>query len=156
MQCSDSLIGIRLHPLNAKKYFSPLSIRLVPVRHNGRNMQFMLLIYHTEDAITEEERQACYVESIALTQELHAAGKFISASPLQPVATATTVRVREKKRMLTDGPFMETREILGGYFMIDVANLDEALEVAARIPAAKFDSIEVRPVVPLAGLPQTH
>lgn len=119
-------------------------------------MQFMLLIYHTEDAITEEERQACYVESIALTQELHAAGKFISASPLQPVATATTVRVRDNKRMLTDGPFMETREILGGYFMIEAANLDEALDVAARIPAAKFGSVEVRPVVPLAGMPKIN
>ncbi len=116
-------------------------------------MQFMLLIYHDEAALTEEARQACYAESTKLTHELNAMGKYITASPLQPVATATTVRVRDDRRLLTDGPFAETREQLGGFFMIEARDLDEALEIAGRIPAAKFGSVEVRPVVPLSGLP---
>src|SRR6185369_5888878 len=82
-------------------------------------MKYMLLIYTAENAITDEERQDCYQESTALTHELNSRGQFISASPLQPVATATTVRVREGKRLVTDGPFAETREYLGGYFMVD-------------------------------------
>ena len=117
-------------------------------------MQYMLLIYSEESALTEEAREACYEESTRLTHELHSKGQFISASPLQPVATATTVRIRENRRVIMDGPFAEAREQLGGYFMIEAKNLDEALEIAARIPAAKFGTVEVRPVVPLSGLPR--
>src|SRR5436305_273212 len=94
-------------------------------------MKYMLLIYSTENAITDEERQYCYEESTALTHELNSRGQFISASPLQPVATATTVRVREGKRLVTDGPFAETREHLGGYFMVDAKDLNEAISIAS-------------------------
>lgn len=116
-------------------------------------MKYMLLIYGAEDAWNEGERQECYQESTQLTQQLHAAGKFLGASPLYPVATATSVRVRDGKRMVTDGPFAETREQLGGYFLIEAKNLDEALDVAGRIPGARKGTVEVRPVVELPGLP---
>lgn len=116
-------------------------------------MKYMLLIYGAEDAWNEGEREECYQESTQLTQQLHAAGKFLGASPLYPVATATSVRVRDGKRLVTDGPFAETREQLGGYFLIEAKNLDEALDVAGRIPGARKGTVEVRPVVELPGLP---
>ena len=114
----------------------------------------MLLIYSAENAITDAERQNCYVESTDLTHELNSRGQFLSASPLQPVATATTVRIREGKRLVTDGPFAETREHLGGYFMVDAKDLNEAISIASRIPAARFGTVEVRPVVELPNLPK--
>jgi hypothetical protein len=117
-------------------------------------MKYMLLIYAGEGAITEEERQHCYEESTALTRELAARGQFLGANPLQPVSTATTVRVRENKRLVTDGPFAETREQLGGYFLVDAANLDEAIAIAGRIPAARWGTVEIRPVVEIPGLPE--
>jgi len=116
-------------------------------------MKYMLLIYLGENAITESERTSCYEESTRLAQELHAKGKFISANPLQPVATATSVRVREGKRLVTDGPFAETREALGGYFLIDAKDLDEALSIAGRIPGARYGTVEVRPVVAIPNIP---
>ena len=82
-------------------------------------MKYMLLIYLEEKAIDEEERQCCYKESTQLTHDLNAKGQFLAASPLQPVSTATTVRIRDGKRMITDGPFAETREQLGGYFLVE-------------------------------------
>jgi len=85
---------------------------------------------------------------------LHARGQFIAASPLHPVATATTIRIRDGRKLVTDGPFAETREQLGGYFLVEAKDLDEALSIAARIPAAKFGSIEVRPLVELTGMPE--
>jgi hypothetical protein len=117
-------------------------------------MHYMLLIYTDENAWTEEERQARYAESIALTHELQKEGKYRGASPLHPVATATSVQVRDGKRIVTDGPFAETREQLGGFFMIEAANLDEAIKVAERIPGARKGTVEVRPVVELSGLPK--
>jgi hypothetical protein len=116
-------------------------------------MKYMLLIHADENAWTDDERQRCYEESTQLTHELHARQQYVSASPLMPVATATSVRVREGKRLVTDGPFAETREQLGGYFMVDVANMDEAIAIAQRIPGARKGTIEVRPVFELAGLP---
>jgi hypothetical protein len=113
----------------------------------------MLLIYAEETVLNDDQRQDCYQESTQLTQQLHSAGKFLGASPLYPVATATSVRVRDGKRLVTDGPFAETREQLGGYFLIDVKNLDEALDIAGRIPGAKNGTVEVRPVVDLPGMP---
>ena len=118
-------------------------------------MRYMLLIYMGEDAMTEAEREACYVESTELTHELNSRGQFLSANPLQPVATATSVRVREGKRLVTDGPFAETREQLGGYFLIEATDLNEAISIATRIPAARRGTVEVRPVVELPGLPKT-
>jgi hypothetical protein len=118
-----------------------------------KTMKYMLLIYSDEQAWTEGEREQCFAESTALTHELHKEGKFLGASPLHPVATATSVRVREGKRQVTDGPFTETREQLGGYFLIDAANLDDAIDIAGRVPAGKKGTVEVRPIVELAGLP---
>src|SRR5690349_16232099 len=97
-------------------------------------MKYLLLIYMGENAMTDSERQSCYEESTQLVHELHARGKCLSANPLQPVSTATSVRVREGKRLVTDGPFAETREHLGGYFLIDADDLDEAIAIAGRIP----------------------
>lgn len=119
-------------------------------------MKYMLLIYAQEDAWTPEEREHCYVESTELTHDLHAKGQFISASPLQSIATATSVRVRNGKREVTDGPFAETREALGGYFMIDARDLNEAISIAARIPGARKGTVEIRPVVELPNLPTPH
>jgi hypothetical protein len=116
-------------------------------------MKYMLLIYSDENAWTESEREHCYAESIELTQQLHSSGRFCGASPLHPVAAATSVRVRDGKRLVTDGPFAETREQLGGYFLVDAKDLDEAIEIAGRIPGARKGTVEVRPVMELAGLP---
>ena len=116
-------------------------------------MKYMLLIYTDENAWSEGEREHCYAESTELTHELHKKGQYLAASPLQPVSTATSVRVREGKRSVTDGPFAETREQLGGYFMIDAKDLDEAIGIAGRIPGARKGTVEIRPVMELAGLP---
>jgi len=117
-------------------------------------MKYMLLIYADEQAWTEPERKLCYGESTELAQQLRAEGQYLAASPLQPVATATSVRVRGGKRAVHDGPFAETREQLGGYFLIDVADLDEAIGIAGRIPGARKGTVEIRPVVELANLPE--
>jgi hypothetical protein len=116
-------------------------------------MKYMLLIYADEQAWTEPERQMCYGESTELAHQLKANGQFLGASPLQPVATATSVQVRGGKRSVQDGPFAETREQLGGFFMIEVANLDEAIAIAGRIPGARKGTVEIRPVVELPNLP---
>ena len=116
-------------------------------------MKYMLLVYTPENAYEEGEREACIKESTDLCHELNKKGKYLGASPLHPVASATSVRVRQGKRQVTDGPFAETREQLGGFFLIDAANLDEAIEVAGRIPGAKKGTVEVRPVFELEGLP---
>ena len=116
-------------------------------------MKYMLLIYMDEQAMNEAEREQCYKDSTELTQELNSRGQYLSASPLQSVAAATSVRVRQGKRLVTDGPFAETREQLGGYFMVDARDLDEAIGIAARIPGARKGTVEVRPVIDLPGLP---
>jgi predicted 3-demethylubiquinone-9 3-methyltransferase (glyoxalase superfamily) len=119
-------------------------------------MRYMMLIYSDESAWTEEEREQCYKDSTELTHKLNASGQFVGASPLQPVATATTVQVRNGKRLITDGPFAETREQLGGYYMVDAANLDEAISIASQIPPAQKGTVEIRPVVDLPDLPQVQ
>jgi len=116
-------------------------------------MKYLLLIYMTENAMTPSERESCYKESTQLCHDLHARGQFLGANPLQPVATATSLRVRDGKRLITDGPFAETREQLGGYFLIDANDLDDALSIAAKIPAASKGTVEVRPVIEVPGLP---
>ena len=117
-------------------------------------MKYMLLVYMNEQAMSDEEREHCYVESVQLTQELNAKGQHLAASPLHPVATATSVRVRDGKRLVTDGPFAETREQLGGYYVVDAKDLDEAIDIAERIPPVRFGTIEIRPVMEIAGLPE--
>ncbi|MEX2167856.1 MAG: YciI family protein [Pirellulales bacterium] len=116
-------------------------------------MKYMLLIYMTEDAMNDTEREHCYAESAQLIQELHGRGQYVSANPLQSVATATSVKIREGKRLVTDGPFAETREQLGGYFLVDATDLNEAIAIAARIPGARKGTVEVRPVLEIPGLP---
>jgi hypothetical protein len=113
----------------------------------------MLLIYHDELALSNIEREKCYQESTELAHELAAKGQYLAAAPLHPVATATSVRVRDGRRILTDGPFAETREQLGGYFLVDAKDLDEALAIAARIPMARAGTVEVRPIIEIASLP---
>ncbi len=116
-------------------------------------MKYMLLIYGAEDAWTEDERKACMVESLGISEELAAQGKFLDASPLQSVRTAASVRVRDGRTIVTDGPFAETTEQLGGYYVLDLPNLDEAIAVAARLPPAKKGTVEIRPLAALEGLP---
>jgi hypothetical protein len=116
-------------------------------------MKYMLLIYGDEQALSETERQDCYAESTQLAKDIHARGQFLSANPLQPTAMATSVRMRDGKRLITDGPFAETREQLGGYFLVDAKNLDEAIAIAAKIPMARKGTVEVRPVIEIPGLP---
>jgi hypothetical protein len=113
----------------------------------------MLLVYSDEGAWTDAKRQECYSESVQLTHQLKSEGRYLAANPLHPVASATSVKVRDGKRLVTDGPFAETREQLGGYFLVDAKDLDEAIGIAARIPGARLGTIEVRPVLELAGLP---
>jgi hypothetical protein len=117
-------------------------------------MKYMLLVYGAEDSYTEEERAACMAESAQLCHELASKGQYLSSSPLHPVATATSVQVREGKRRVTDGPFAETTEQLGGFYVIDVPNLDDAIAFASRIPPAKKGTIEIRPIFELENLPQ--
>lgn len=117
-------------------------------------MKYMLLVYLDEQAMSESEREHCYVESAQLTQDLNSSGQYLDASPLHPVSTATSVRVREGKRLVTDGPFAETREQLGGYYLVDARDLDEAIRIAERIPPAQFGTVEIRPVMEIPGLPE--
>ncbi|MFN8497145.1 MAG: YciI family protein [Anaerolineae bacterium] len=117
-------------------------------------MKYMLLIYGDECALSGAERDECYRESTELAHQLDAAGQFLATAPLHATTMATSLRVRDGKRLVTDGPFAETREQLGGFFMVEAADLDEALAIAARIPAARWGTVEVRPVVELGGLPQ--
>lgn len=119
-------------------------------------MKYLLLIYMEEGAMNEAEREQCYVDSTQLCHNLASQGKFLGANPLHPVASATSVRVREGKRLVTDGPFAETREQLGGYFVVDAKDLDEAINIAARIPGARKGTVEVRPVLELSGLPTAN
>jgi len=116
-------------------------------------MKYMLLVYLDEQAMTDAEREHCYVESAQLAQNLSSTGKYLDASPLHPVATATSVRVRSGKRLVTHGPFAETREQLGGYYLIEAKDLDEAIGIAERVPPAKFGTVEIRPVMEIGGLP---
>ena len=116
-------------------------------------MKYMLLIYLDEQAMAEPERQQCYQDSAQLARDLHANGQYLAASPLHPTSTATSVRVRDGRNIVTDGPFAETREQLGGYFLIDAKDLDEAISIARRIPAVSLGTVEIRPVIEVAGLP---
>ncbi|MDZ4876795.1 MAG: hypothetical protein CLLPBCKN_006230 [Chroococcidiopsis cubana SAG 39.79] len=118
-------------------------------------MKYVLLIYMEEDALSETERQHCYVESAQLAQQLNSRGQYLATAPLQPVATATSVRVRDGKPLVTDGPFAETREQLGGFFLIDARDLDEAIAIATQIPGAKVGTVEIRPAIEVAGLPES-
>lgn len=116
-------------------------------------MKYLLLIYMDENAMSDTEREHCYVESAQVAQDLHTKGQFVASAPLHPVATATSVRVRDGKSLVTDGPFAETREQLGGFYLINAQDLDEAIAIANRIPGARVGTVEIRPVLEIAGLP---
>ena len=116
-------------------------------------MKYMLLIYMAEDVMTDAEKQSCYQESTQLAHDLNASGQFLATAPLQPVATATSVRVRDGRRLVTDGHFAETREYLGGYFLVNAKNLDEAIDIAGRIPGARKGTVEIRPVLEIPNIP---
>ena len=116
-------------------------------------MKYMLLVYLDEHALNEAERLKCYRESARLAQDLNNSGRYIDASPLHFTSMATSVRLRGGKRLVTDGPFAETREQLGGYYLIDATNLDEAIGIAARVPVANVGTVEIRPVMEIPGLP---
>lgn len=116
-------------------------------------MKYILLIYSEEGAWPPDELEVARDESVRLCNELNKQGHYLSAAPLHPVSTATCVRVREGQRTVSDGPYAETKEQLAGYFLIDVASLDEAISVAASIPGTKRGTTEIRPIVELPGLP---
>ena len=116
-------------------------------------MRYMLLIYSPEAAWTADEWKGCVTTSQGICEELIAKGQFRAASPLHPVATGTTVRVRDSQQLVTSGPFAETTEQLGGFYVIDVPDLDQAIAIAARLPAAKKGTVEIRPIFKLEGLP---
>ena len=117
-------------------------------------MKYLLLIYMEENAMSDIERAQCYVQSTELAHQLKANGQYLATAPLHPVATATSVRVRDGKRLVTDGPFAETREQLGGFFLIEAKDLDEALGIAERIPGTHVGTVEIRPVIEIPGLPE--
>ncbi len=116
-------------------------------------MKYMLLIYCNERIWDTLDRNTFKDASIALCHELAQEGKFVDASPLKTVDTANSLRIRQGKTLVTDGPFAETQEQLGGFFVIDVANMDEAIAVAARIPPATVGTVEIRPLEILDGMP---
>ena len=119
-------------------------------------MKYMLLVHHDEDVLTavnESELQQMRAESVRLANEIDSTGLYVDAAPLQPAATGICVRMRDGQPLMTDGPFAETREQLGGYFLVNARDLSEALTIAARIPGARIGTVEVRPVVELEGLP---
>lgn len=106
--------------------------------------------------MSETEREHCYIESAQLAQQLNSQGQYLATAPLHPVATATSLRVREGKPLVTDGPFAEIREQLGGFFLVNAQDLDEAIGVATRIPGAHVGTVEIRPVIEVAGLPENE
>nr|QLH55474.1 YCII-related protein [Myxococcus fulvus]QLH55522.1 YCII-related protein [Myxococcus sp.] len=112
-------------------------------------MKYLLMIYENEKAfesLPEADLQRVMGEYGTFTEALHTSGHFIAGEELEPTAAATTVRIRDGKRLTTDGPFAETREQLGGFFLVEARDLDEAIGIASRIPSARHGSIEVRPV----------
>ncbi len=119
-------------------------------------MKYLLLVHHNEEAfgrMSEDRRKDMLAESIRLCHQLDSTGQYVHASPLQPVAAASVVRVRDGKRSVTDGPFIETHEQLAGYFLIEAKDRDDAIEIAGRIPGARIGAAEVRPVREIKGLP---
>jgi hypothetical protein len=121
-------------------------------------MKYMLLVHHDEETFarrSEEERSTMIKESVQLANQLHVSGQYLGAAPLHPSSETTCIRVREGKRIVTDGPFAETREQIGGYFLVDARDLEEAIDIASRIPGARIGTVEVRPVTEVAGLPKS-
>jgi hypothetical protein len=112
-------------------------------------MKYMLLIYGAESCWSEQERKECMLESMGIVDELAAQGKCLTSSPLDSITTAKSLRIRNGQRQITDGPFAETTEQLGGFYILDVDTMDEALQIAGRLPPAKKGTVEIRPLFPL-------
>ncbi|RCS53076.1 YciI family protein [Bremerella cremea] len=117
-------------------------------------MKYILLMYHTEGVFTEEELPGQMDLALDVCHQLQAKGEFLGASPLLPVSSATSLSCKSGRLEVTDGPFAETKEQLGGYVLIDVPNLDDAIEVARKFPAAQRGTVEIRPLFELQGIPQ--
>lgn len=117
-------------------------------------MKYILLVYSPENSWTDSEWKDCVNTSMGICEELASKNQLISAAPLHPVATGKTVRIREGRPLVTAGPFAETAEQLGGFYLLDVENLDDAIAVASRLPAAKKGTVEIRPLFPIDGLPR--
>jgi hypothetical protein len=117
-------------------------------------MKYMLLIYLDENSLSPADREQCYKESTGFAHQLNKDGQFLATAPLHPTSTATSVRVRDGRRIVTDGPFAETREQLGGFFLINAKDLDEAIGIAGRLPAGRWGTVEIRPIVEIPNLPQ--
>jgi len=117
-------------------------------------VQYMMLIYLDEKALSEAEREECYLDSAQYAHKLEQAGKYLLAAPLQPASTATSVRVRDRQPLVTAGPFAETHEQLGGFFLVEARDLNEAIEIAAQIPAGRWGTVEIRPVIEVPSLPE--
>jgi hypothetical protein len=123
----------------------------------GNHMRYMLLCYDDEkywQSAGKEVHDAAIAEAVEMTRELHSKGQYIMAAPLGWSDTATSVRVRNGKTVITDGPFAETTEVLGGFYLIEAESMEEALEYAKRHPGARKGSVEVRPVMEIPGLPE--
>ena len=119
-------------------------------------MKYMLLVHHDQEAHalrSQAERDGLLEESVQLCNQLNASGKYLGAAPLHPSSETTCVKVRAGKRLVTDGPFAETREQIGGYFLVEARDRDEAIEIAGKIPGARIGTVEVRPVTEVLGLP---
>jgi hypothetical protein len=119
-------------------------------------MKYMLLVHHNEEVLRElgeTKLQQMREESVRLANEIHSNGQYVDAAPLQPASTAKCVKVRNGKQLITDGPFAETREQLGGYFLIHAEDLADAIRISGQIPGARIGTVEIRPVVELPGLP---
>jgi hypothetical protein len=117
-------------------------------------MKYMLLIYDDEQVwakLSASEQQRLFGEYMAFTESIKASGSYISGAPLQPIATATSLKVRNDKQLVTDGPFAETQEQLGGYYLVNARDLDEAIGIAARIPSVRLGTIEIRPVMEIGA-----
>jgi len=120
---------------------------------SGRKIvKYILLIYQDENTRSASAREACKSEAQSLIADLTAKGQYLGAAPLHPTATAVSVRTRDGKRMVTDGPFAETHEQLGGFYLVDTPNVDEAIEIAGRISGVHTGTIEIRPVMDLPDL----
>jgi hypothetical protein len=121
-------------------------------------MKFLLLVHHDEESFRrrpEAERVGMLQESVELARQLHTSGQYRGAAPLHPSSETICIRVRDGKPLLTDGPFAETREQLGGYFLVDVQDREEAVRIASRIPGARIGTVEIRPVPEIPGLPDS-
>ena len=121
-------------------------------------MKYILLIHDDEKAwgqLTDADRQKMYGEYGEFIQQIKATGQHLGGHQLQPTSAATSVRVRDGKRLVTDGPFAETREQLGGFYLIDATDLDDAIAIASRIPPARKGTVEIRPILEMPGLPDS-